>query len=191
MMCSYVETQIPRSLSSYRPTPFFLLGMKESTTSVSFSRGKVKATSTLRSTTRLALLVTTVYGDDGVHHTNHTSHTPRPSFPRVDICAVGIATKCRGQMGRRWNHLAEIFPKTYRSVLASSWHPLSCRAIELGKAPQGGVMYTVVYVQYLLVMSTVSSRLESGSSTTAGVGVRLVLPSILSIISLVGIRVMV
>ena len=50
-----------------------------------------------------------------------------------------------GAKGRRCNHLAESFPKTYyRSVLASS--PLGCRAIELGKNRlRGCVIYTGVY----------------------------------------------
>ena len=53
----------------------------------------------------------TVY--DGVYH------TPLRRFSMLDISTVGIVSvpkKCR-----RWEHLAESFPKTYRSVLAPSW----------------------------------------------------------------------
>ena len=38
----------------------------------------------------------------------------------VGISTVGIVAV---QKGRRWKHLAESFPKTYRSVLAPSWLP--------------------------------------------------------------------
>ena len=42
-------------------------------------------------------------------------HTPLGRFSMLDISIVG--GECRCQKGRRWNYLAENFPKTYRSVL--------------------------------------------------------------------------
>ena len=47
-----------------------------------------------------------------------------------------LLEQCPCLKGRRWNHLAEIFRKTYRSVLAPSW--LSSGREKL---PQRGVIY--------------------------------------------------
>ena len=35
--------------------------------------------------------------------------------------------------------------RAFRRRIVWYWHPLGCRATELGKRPQGGVIYTVVY----------------------------------------------
>ena len=68
-----------------------------------------------------------------------TSHPPgRCSM--VDISTVRIHS-VGAKKGQRWKHLADNFPKTYRSVLAPSWLS-SNRA---WKPPQGGVIYTVVH----------------------------------------------
>ena len=70
----------------------------------------------------------------------------RGQFSMVDISTrvemVSILPK-----GRRWKHLADQRAFRSRIVRYWHWHALGCRAIELGKSTQGGVICdrTLVY----------------------------------------------
>ena len=41
--------------------------------------------------------------------------------------------------------VGKISPSAFRRRIVREWHPLGCRAIELGKPPQEGVIYTMSY----------------------------------------------
>ena len=67
------------------------------------------------------------------------SHPPGPIFLARYLHSWNSAGV---KKSRRWKHLAESFPKMYRIRFCNH---LGCRAIELGKPPHGGVIYTVLY----------------------------------------------
>ena len=53
--------------------------------------------------------------------------------------------------------VGNISPSAFRKRIVRYWHPLGCRAIELGKPPpQGGVIYTVVYKTLLHIQGSPS-----------------------------------
>ena len=54
------------------------------------------------------------------------------------------------EKGQRWKHLAELLPSFCRTCVVWYLHPLGCRAIDLGKLPQRGVIYCTLYTVYLL-----------------------------------------
>ena len=66
-----------------------------------------------------------------------TPHTPGPIF-MVDISTVGIVSAKTVGVGN-------ISPRPWRKRIVRYWHPLGCRAIGLGKPPQGCVTYTIGY----------------------------------------------
>ena len=61
----------------------------------------------------------------------------------VDIATLGTVSVPE-KSALAWKHLAERFPKAYRSALAP-WHPLGCRAIGLGKPRPRGDRYAPSY----------------------------------------------
>ena len=50
-----------------------------------------------------------------------------------------------GTAGAKTIGVKRISPRASRKKFGRYWHPLGCRAIELGKQPQEGVMHTVAY----------------------------------------------
>ena len=49
------------------------------------------------------------------------------------------------RVGAEKADVGNISSRAFRRRVAQYGHPLGCRTIELGKPPQGGVTYTVVY----------------------------------------------
>ena len=66
------------------------------------------------------------------------SHLPRPIFHARYLhswkCSVGA-----NKVG-----VVNISPRAFRRRIVRFWYLPACGAIELGKTPQGGVIYTVV-----------------------------------------------
>ena len=76
------------------------------------------------------------------------SHPPLGRFSVVDIStAVGIVPPVPKKKGLCWKNLAErkLSDHVYIVRYWHYWHPLGCRAIELGKPHQGGVTYSPSY----------------------------------------------
>ena len=77
----------------------------------------------------------TVYTYDGVHHTPlgrcfHARYL-HSSWTSAGAKNVGVGN---------------ISPRAFRRRIVRYWNPLGCRAIDLGKPPQGGVIHTVLRV---------------------------------------------
>ena len=67
-------------------------------------------------------------------------HTPLGRFSMLDIStAVGIVSVPK-EIG-----VGNISPRAFRRRIVRYWHPLGCRAIELGKPPQGVCDVTAAY----------------------------------------------
>ena len=69
--------------------------------------------------------------------------TPHPSAP---IFHARYLHNCNSVRAKKVG-VEIISPRAFRRRIVRywHWHPLGCRAIGLGKPPQGGMMYTVVY----------------------------------------------
>ena len=84
--------------------------------------------------------------------------TPLGHFSALDIFTVGIL--------RTTEYIHSVMSTPKRSALESRrelsenarivryWYPLGCRALELGKQPQGNVIYTVVVYRYVVQYHT-------------------------------------
>ena len=81
------------------------------------------------------LMGTSIY--DGVRHTRPWADFPWSPYPHLEYSPSVV-----GNISRR----------AFRRRIVRYWHPLGCRAIELGKPPQGGVMHTVVPGKHLLTI---------------------------------------
>ena len=66
-------------------------------------------------------------------------YTPLGRFSMLDISPAGkVSMPKRASVG-------SILSRAFRRRMVRYWHRFGCRAIDLGKPPQGGVMYTLVY----------------------------------------------
>ena len=92
----------------------------------------------------------------------YVHHTALGRFSVVDIStAVGIVPPVPKKKGLCWKNLAErkLSDHVYIVRYWHYWHPLGCRAIELGKPPQGGVTHTVLYGIAVVVYRNTSETL--------------------------------
>ena len=79
---------------------------------------------------------------DGVHY------TPRDRFSVLDISTVGKSATGAKKKSRRRKRLGREISDDVSFVIGTLF---GCRAMELEKTPQGGVMYTVLYGTVLIV----------------------------------------
>ena len=78
----------------------------------------------------------------------------------VDIYTVGIGPVPKMVGG------GNVSPGAFRRRVVRYWHPLGCRAIELGRPPREGVMYTVVPYDSVVVVPGLQSSAWSSNRCT-------------------------
>ena len=83
------------------------------------------------------------------------SHTPGPiyhtrlgRFSMVDVISTVGIVPVPTKVGA-----GNISPRAFRRRTVRYWHPLGCRGIDLGKPPQGGVIYCTQYTVHVAVCS--------------------------------------
>ena len=86
------------------------------------------------------------------YHTYHTitlSHPPGPTFRGRCLHYSSINSwNSWNSVGAEKVGVGKISPRAFRRHIVRCWHPLGCRAIDLGKLPQG-VRYTPPYTVHL------------------------------------------
>ena len=83
------------------------------------------------------------------YHTITLSHY-HTITPLGRCCMINIFTNCSWNSWNSWNSVGakkvgvrNISPRAFRRRVVRYWHPRGCRVIELGKTPEGDVIYII------------------------------------------------